>query len=321
MSDAILEIKNLKVVFPTPAGMIRAVENVSLSVNKGECVAIVGESGCGKSVTSLAAMRLLETPPAVVRSDSLFFDGRDLNDLSPGEMQDIRGKDISMIFQDALTALNPVLTVGRQLDEVFMRHAHVKQSRARELSINAFRLVGVPDPERRYHDYPHELSGGLRQRALISMAFALNPKLIIADEPTTALDVTIQLQVLDLLKVLQKDHGTALILITHDLGVVSYMADVVYVMYAGQIVERSPLRSLLANPLHPYTEGLLASVPRLQGGSGRFVQIPDAVPDPADKPNGCYFHPRCRYCTEKCETRRPSLESVGGRDVRCWHHL
>lgn len=322
MSDRILNIKNLKVAFPTPGGMIRAVEGIDLSVEKGQCVAIVGESGCGKSVTSLSIMRLLETPPAATRSNALEFDGTELTSLSQREMQNIRGRDISMIFQDALTALNPVMTVGSQLDEVFIRHERLKKKEAKKQSITALKLVGVPDPERRYHDYPHELSGGLRQRVLIAMAFAHNPKLIIADEPTTALDVTIQAQVLDLLKNMQQAHNTSLLLITHDLSVVSYMADMVYVMYAGKIVEKSPLRSLLHAPLHPYTEGLLGSIPSLKSRSGRFVQIPDTVPDPAHKPTGCYFHPRCRYCSEKCKAQQPPLVNTNdGRQVRCFYPL
>jgi oligopeptide/dipeptide ABC transporter ATP-binding protein len=227
-----------------------------------------------------------------------------------------------MVFQDPMTALNPVMTVGSQLDEVFIRHKKLNKREARKSSITALRLVGVPDPERRYRDYPHELSGGLRQRVLIAIAFALNPKLIIADEPTTALDVTIQAQVLDLLKSMQKAHGTSLLLITHDLSVVAYMADIVYVMYAGKIVEKAPLKELFQSPLHPYTEGLLASVSRVNAANGRFVQIPGEVPDPANKPSGCHFHPRCRYCVERCLTQMPPLTVPrDNREIRCWNPL
>ena len=225
-----------------------------------------------------------------------------------------------MIFQDALTALNPVMTVGRQMDEIFLRHGKMSKKEAKAASIQALSLVGVPSPERRYHDYPHQLSGGMRQRVLIAMAFAVKPKLIIADEPTTALDVTIQAQVLDLLKKLQKEHGTALILITHDLSVVAHMADTVHVMYSGKIVEEAPLRKLFKAPCHPYTQGLLASVPKLDACTTRFVQIPDQVPNPMHKPAGCYFHPRCSYCTKECQESMPRLiELEAGRKIRCHH--
>ena len=321
MTDkTILHVENLKVIFPNPAGVVRAVEGVSLSVREGECAAIVGESGSGKSVTSLAVMKLLSTPPAVMRVDRLEFDGRDLRDASENEMLDIRGQEMAMIFQDALTALNPVMTIGRQLDEVFIRHRSMKRREARQASIQALKLVGVPSPERRYGDFPHELSGGMRQRVLIAMAFACDPKLIIADEPTTALDVTIQAQVLDVLKTMQRERNTSLILITHDLSVVAHMADTVYVMYCGRIVEKAPLRELFRHPLHPYTEGLMASVPKLNEDTRRFVRIPDAVPNPMRKPAGCTFHPRCRSCTQKCREAMPPLRAAGeDRLVRCWH--
>ena len=311
MTDkTILHVENLKVIFPNPAGVVRAVEGVSLSVREGECAAIVGESGSGKSVTSLAVMRV----------DRLEFDGRDLRDASENEMLDIRGQEMAMIFQDALTALNPVMTIGRQLDEVFIRHRSMKRREARQASIQALKLVGVPSPERRYGDFPHELSGGMRQRVLIAMAFACDPKLIIADEPTTALDVTIQAQVLDVLKTMQRERNTSLILITHDLSVVAHMADTVYVMYCGRIVEKAPLRELFRHPLHPYTEGLMASVPKLNEDTRRFVRIPDAVPNPMRKPAGCTFHPRCRSCTQKCREAMPPLRAAGeDRLVRCWH--
>ena len=321
MTDkTMLKVENLKVIFPNPAGVVRAVEGVDLTVREGECAAIVGESGSGKSVTSLSIMKLLNSPPAVMQVDTLEFDGRDLRQATEKEMLDIRGKEMAMIFQDALTALNPVMTVGHQLDEVFIRHQHMRKKEAKQASIMALRLVGVPSPERRYSDFPHELSGGMRQRVLIAMAFACNPKLIIADEPTTALDVTIQAQVLDVLKTMQREHNTSLILITHDLSVVAHMADTVYVMYCGKIVEKAPLRDLFHRPLHPYTEGLLAAVPKLTEDNHQFIQIPDAVPNPMHKPAGCTFHPRCRYCTQQCREKMPPLEEAGeGRQVRCWH--
>lgn len=318
----LLNIRNLKVVFPSEMGVVRAVEGIDLSVRAGECAAIVGESGCGKSVTSMAVMRLLNSPPALMKADEMTFDGHDLLRMEENELCELRGRDICMIFQDALTALNPVMTVGRQMDEIFLRHQKMSRHEAKKASIEALRLVGVPSPERRYHDYPHQLSGGMRQRVLIAMAFAVKPRLIIADEPTTALDVTIQAQVLDVLKKLQRENGTALILITHDLSVVAHMADTVHVMYSGKIVETAPLRQLFRQPRHPYTQGLLASVPRLDQCTTRFVQIPDQVPNPMHKPGGCYFHPRCSYCTEECRKSMPVLAQEGeNRKVRCHHPL
>ena len=318
----LLRVRNLKVVFPSEMGVVRAVEGIDLTVRPGECAAIVGESGCGKSVTSLAIMRLLSSPPALLRADEMTFDGQDLLAMDENRLCSLRGSQLCMIFQDALTALNPVMTIGRQIDEIFLRHGGMSKREAKAASIRALSLVGVPSPEARYHDYPHQLSGGMRQRVLIAMAFAVKPKLIIADEPTTALDVTIQAQVLDVLKTLQREHGTALILITHDLSVVAHMADTVYVMYSGKIVEKAPLRDLFRAPLHPYTQGLLASVPRLDQCTPRFVQIPDQVPNPMHKPAGCYFHPRCSFCTAACRESMPFLtEEADGRKVRCHHPL
>ena len=318
----LLNIRNLKVVFPSDMGVVRAVEGIDLSIHAGECAAIVGESGCGKSVTSMAIMRLLNSPPALMQADEMTFDGHDLLNMEENELCELRGKNICMIFQDALTALNPVMTIGRQMDEIFLRHQKMTKKEAKAASIQALSLVGVPSPERRYHDYPHQLSGGMRQRVLIAMAFAVKPKLIIADEPTTALDVTIQAQVLDVLKKMQQENGTALILITHDLSVVAHMADTVHVMYSGKIVEEAPLRQLFRTPDHPYTQGLLASVPKLDQCTTRFVQIPDQVPNPMHKPEGCYFHPRCSYCTEECRHKAPRLtETEPGRFVRCHHPL
>lgn len=319
MSDYVLEIKNLKVVFPNERGFIRAVEGVDLAIERGKCVALVGESGCGKSVTSLASMKLLDTTMAAIRVDKMELDGMDIRSLSDKEMQEYRGKKISMVFQDALSALNPVMTIGKQLDEIFIRHLKISKKEAKKHSVQALKLVGVPDPERRYKAYPHELSGGMRQRVLIAMAFACNPDLIIADEPTTALDVTIQAQVLDVLSNLQKSHQTGLLLITHDLSVVVHMADEIYVMYSGKIVERATTRQLFQQPMHPYTQGLIASVAKMDDEKGEFIQIPDALPNPMNKPKGCYFHPRCAYASEKCKQCMPSLRLMpDGRQVRCW---
>lgn len=314
----VLEMKNLKVVFPNEKGIIRAVEGIDLEIEKGKCVALVGESGCGKSVTSLASMRLL-SQAAIMRVDEMKLCGEDITAFSEKEMQKLRGSKISMVFQDALSALNPVMTIGRQLDEVFLRHLNISKAEAKERSIQALRMVGVPDPKARYKAYPHELSGGIRQRLLIAMAFACNPELIIADEPTTALDVTIQAQVLKVLSDMQKQQNTALLLITHDLSVVVHMADEIYVMYSGKIVEKASTYELFKHPLHPYTKGLIASVAKMGDEKGEFVQIPDSLPNPMNKPKGCYFHPRCAYATEKCrECMPPLLKLENNRQVRCW---
>ncbi|MEE1086989.1 MAG: ABC transporter ATP-binding protein [Schaedlerella sp.] len=319
MKDKILEIKNLKVIFPDERGVIRAVEGIDLEIEKGKCIALVGESGCGKSVTSLASMKLLNPSSAVMRVDKMELCGEDIRELSDKEMQKLRGKKISMVFQDALSALNPVMTVGKQLDEIFIRHLNISKKKAKEHSVKALQLVGVPDAEMRYKAYPHELSGGMRQRVLIAMAFACNPELIIADEPTTALDVTIQAQVLHVLSEMQKKHETALLLITHDLSVVVHMADEIYVMYSGKIVEKASKDNLFKNPMHPYTKGLIASVAKMGDEKGEFVQIPDSLPNPMNKPHGCYFHPRCEYAMEKCKQCMPSLKTMeDGRKLRCW---
>jgi len=322
MTDAVLEVRNLKVAFPAPGGVIRAVEGIDLTTKKGECVALVGESGCGKSVTALSIMKLLRTPPSVSRIDKLQLDGRDLTHLTERDMERIRGKDMAMIFQDAMTALNPVMTVGKQIDEVYRRHTKMSRKEAREETVKALELVGVPEARSRADSFPHELSGGMRQRVLIALAFACMPKLIIADEPTTSLDVTIQAQVLDVLRSMQQEHDVSALLITHDLSVVANMADTVYVMYSGKIVERAAVLELFTDPRHPYTEGLLASVPKLSDDKQAFVQIPDTVPHPMHKPDGCYFHPRCSHAGFRCDQQMPRLETLqNGRQIRCWHPL
>ena len=322
MTETVLEVRNLKVAFPCAGGVIRAVEGIDLVTKKGECVALVGESGCGKSVTALSIMKLLRTPPSVSRIDKLELDGRDLTHLADRDMERVRGKDMAIIFQDAMTALNPVMTVGKQIDEVYRRHTRLGKKESREQTIRALELVGVPEPRSRAKAFPHELSGGMRQRVLIALAFACMPKLIIADEPTTSLDVTIQAQVLDVLKSMQREHDVSALLITHDLSVVANMADAVYVMYSGKIVERAAKQQLFMDPLHPYTQGLLASVPRISDDKQAFVQIPDTVPHPMRKPSGCYFHPRCFRANDRCRERMPRLESLeNGRLIRCWHPL
>ena len=321
--DNLLEVKNLKAVYPTEEGLVRAVEGIDITVAPGECVAIVGESGCGKSVSALAIMRLLSSPPALTKSDGIFFDGINLEELTEKEMQNVYGKEISIIFQDALTALNPVMTIGKQIDEVFLQHMGKSKKQAKQHTIEALRAVGLPSPEQRYNDYPHQLSGGMRQRVLIAMAFVCRPKLIIADEPTTALDVTIQAQVLDLLKSMQKLYGTALILITHDLSVVARTSDRVYVMYSGKIVEEASVRELFEAPRHPYTRGLMSLILKIPDYDddvcrrGRLRQIPLSVPNPMDKPEGCYFNPRCSRATDVCRKQMPRLEYANGRQVRC----
>jgi oligopeptide/dipeptide ABC transporter ATP-binding protein len=322
MSEILLNLKNLKVIFPAEKGIVKAVEGIDLEIKKGECVALVGESGCGKSVTSLAIMRLLNTPPAIIEVEEISLDGENINNFSESKMEDIRGKQISMIFQDAMTALNPVMTVGKQIDEIFLRHEKVTKREARINTIKALELVGVPEPRSRAKNFPHQLSGGLRQRVLIAMAFACLPKLIIADEPTTALDVTIQAQVLDVLSEMQRSHNTSLLLITHDLSVVANTADTVYVMYAGKIVEKAKVEDLFKTPHHPYTEGLLGSIPKLSDTDRHFVQIPDSVPHPMFKPTGCYFHPRCKYATAECKEKMPPLLTIeNNRLIRCFHPL
>ncbi|HNR24291.1 MAG TPA: ABC transporter ATP-binding protein [Candidatus Bipolaricaulis anaerobius] len=322
MTDTVLEVRNLKVVFPCAGGIIRAVEGIDLTTGRGECVGLVGESGCGKSVTALAIMKLLTTPPSVYRMDKLQLDGQDLTDLSDRQMEGVRGKHMAMIFQDAMTALNPVMTVGRQIDEIYLRHAKLGRREARQRTIAALELVGVPEARSRVNSYPHQLSGGMRQRVLIALAFACVPKLIIADEPTTALDVTIQAQVLDVLKNMQRVHDVSALLITHDLSVIVNMADRVYVMYSGKIVEAAAVQDLFAEPLHPYTQGLLASVPRISDAKKPFVQIPDTVPHPMRKPTGCYFHPRCFRSSDQCRQRMPRLKTLNdGRQIGCWHPL
>ena len=318
--ELMLKLRNLKVIFPNAMGIVKAVEGIDLDIHKGECVALVGESGCGKSVTSLAVMKLLNTPPALISVDEQVIDGVELKDYSNKKMQSVRGKDISLIFQDAMSALNPVTTVGKQIQEVFMTQPGMTKALAKEKSIEALELVGIPEPQRRYNDFPHQLSGGMRQRVLIAMAFACQPKLIIADEPTTALDVTVQAQVLEVLSKMQRSNNTSLLLITHDLSVVANMADTIYVMYCGKIVEQSPAYELFKKPYHPYTKGLLGAIPKLSDERHVFIQIPDSVPNPMNKPKGCYFHPRCPHATEQCRQSMPPLREISkGRKVRCFH--
>lgn len=315
----LLEVKNLTTEFKTSEGIYTAVDNISFTISQGETVCIVGESGCGKSVTSLSIMQLIPSPPGKIVSGEILLEGKDLLKLSESEIRGIRGKDITMIFQEPMTSLNPVFTVGAQVAETFMNHAQLSSKEAWDKSIAILERVRIPEPSIRAKQYPHELSGGMRQRVIISMALANNPKLIIADEPTTALDVTIQAQILELMKNLKETINTAIMLITHDLGVVADVADRVIVMYAGEIVEIASVDELFTKPLHPYTEGLLNSIPRLDLETDQLEVIKGSVPSPNEMPMGCKFHPRCPYATQKCISTRPKLEKITeGHQSACW---
>ena len=314
----LLSVKNLSTEFPVKKGIVRAVEDVSFDVDAGEILAIVGESGSGKSVTSLSVMGLLAEPGRVA-AGSMEFEGRDLATLSEKDYRELRGNDMAMIFQEPMTSLNPVYRVGKQIVEAIRTHENVSKKEARERAIDLLRKVGIPSPEKRIDDYPHQMSGGMRQRVMIAMALACNPKLLIADEPTTALDVTIQAQILDLLRRLRDDTGMAVLLITHDLGVVSETADRVVVMYCGQVVEEAEVRALFDHPMHPYTLGLLKSIPRLEDDdTKRLYMIKGMVPNPLEMPPGCHFSDRCDSCMDICRTQMPKLVDAGGRKVRCF---
>jgi peptide/nickel transport system ATP-binding protein len=321
---ALLEVKGLKTYFFTRDGVVRAVDDMSFSVERGETLAIVGESGCGKSVTSLSILRLIACPPGRTVQGQVLFEGRDLLELSEPQMRRIRGNAISMIFQEPMTSLNPVLTIGRQIAEVLMLHRGLSRDEAVHRSIDMLRLVRMPEPERCVTHYPHQLSGGMRQRVMIAMALACEPRLLIADEPTTALDVTIQAQILDLMRELKQRTGAAIVLITHDLGVVAEMAQRVVVMYAGRKVEEAPVAALFARPRHPYTRGLIDSIPTL-GASNRggvithLTEIAGTVPSLLEPIVGCAFAPRCAYATARCQKDYPPLEEKApGHRAACW---
>ena len=314
----LLSVKNLSTEFPVKKGIVKAVEDVSFDVDAGEILAIVGESGSGKSVTSLSVMGLL-AEPGHVAGGSMEFEGKDLVTLPEREYRELRGNDMAMIFQEPMTSLNPVYRVGKQIVEAIRTHENVSKKEARERAIDMLRKVGIPSPEKRIDDYPHQMSGGMRQRVMIAMALACNPKLLIADEPTTALDVTIQAQILDLLRRLRDDTGMAVLLITHDLGVVSETADRVVVMYCGQVVEEAEVRALFDHPMHPYTLGLLKSIPRLEDDDAkRLYMIKGMVPNPLEMPPGCHFSDRCDSCMDICREKIPDLVDVGGHKVRCF---
>jgi len=315
----LLAVSDLSTVFDTDAGEVRAVDGVSFSVGSGETLGIVGESGCGKSVTSLSIMRLVPEPGRILDTGSIVFRGRDLLALAPESMRAVRGNDIAMIFQEPMTSLNPVHTVGRQIAESIRVHRGASRKVAWNQAVEMLRLVGIPAPERRAMDYPHQLSGGQRQRVMIAIALSCDPDLLIADEPTTALDVTIQAQILDLLSGLRQRLGMAMILVTHDLGIVAEVCDRVAVMYAGRIVEEGPVADLFDDPRHPYTQGLLRAIPRVDEAAGTLDPIPGQVPDPAHWPRGCRFNPRCRHAWDRCGRHEPGLLDVAwGRRSRCW---
>jgi peptide/nickel transport system ATP-binding protein len=315
---ALLEVERLQTHFGTPDGVVRAVEGVSFRIDAGETLGIVGESGCGKSVTAMSILRLIQEPPGKI-AGSIRFDGRDLLALSEPEMRAIRGNAISMIFQEPMTSLNPVLTVGRQIGETLRLHQGMNARQAEQRAIEMLILVGIPAPARRVREYPHQLSGGMRQRVMIAMALACNPKLLIADEPTTALDVTIQAQILELMRTLQRETGTAVILITHNLGVVAEVADEVVVMYAGRVVEQAPVQALFDSPQHPYTVGLLGSIPRLDAERTRLASIEGQVPSPLRRPPGCSFAERCPFADAHCRAAAPDLREVAAQHLSaCW---
>ncbi|HWI66277.1 MAG TPA: ABC transporter ATP-binding protein [Symbiobacteriaceae bacterium] len=320
MAGTLLGVKNLTAGFFTDKGLLVAVDGISFEVGEAETVCVVGESGSGKSVTSLSIMRLVDYDNGAVLGGEIRFRGEDLAQKSQEEMRRIRGKAIAMIFQEPMTALNPVFTVGDQIAEAVMLHEGASKEEAWKRAVAMLKTVGIPEPEARARQYPHEFSGGMRQRAMIAVALACSPELLIADEPTTALDVTIQAQILDLLRDLKEKLSTAIVLITHDMGVAAEMADRIVVMYAGKIVEEGTVVDIFDSPQHPYTIGLLASIPGYEGDRGqRLHTIKGAIPNIAKMPPGCRFHPRCPYMTERCAKQEPPLESRGRHRVACWH--
>jgi peptide/nickel transport system ATP-binding protein len=318
MTSPLLDIRGLRVSFATEAGPVPAVRGVDLALAAGETLALVGESGCGKSVTALSILRLIPTPPGSLDAGEILLAGENLLAASEPRLREIRGNDVAMVFQEPMTSLNPVLRVGEQVAEAIELHQHVSHEVARTRTIEAFARVGIPAPEQRVDEYPHQLSGGMRQRVMIAMALACNPKLLIADEPTTALDVTIQAQILELIAKLQREVGMAVLLITHDLGVVAETARRVAVMYAGRVVEEADVLALFERPRHPYTAGLLRSRPRLDVAGGKLIPIEGSVPDALHQPPGCAFHPRCPLAEERCKREEPPLTRDGTHRFACW---
>lgn len=320
-NDLLLEVKNLKTHFISDSGTVKAVDDVSFKISKGETLGIVGESGSGKSVTSLSIMGLLKDTPGKIVGGEILFEGTDLVGISESEMRKIRGNDIAMIFQEPMTSLNPVFRIGRQIEEAVILHTKLSKRHARGRAIEILTAVGISRPAEIIHDYPHQLSGGMRQRVMIAMAMACIPKILIADEPTTALDVTIQAQILDLMRNLTEVSETAILLITHDLGVVAEMCDRVVVMYGGRAVEESDVHSIFSNPKHPYTQGLLASIPKMGERVDRLPSIAGNVPIPSRMPEGCKFAPRCPFAMDICWEEEPLLKEVSpNHSSRCWLH-
>ena len=323
MSQTLISLKDLQTYFFTPEGVVRALEDVSFDIPQGECLGVLGESGCGKSVTALSIMRLIPSPPGRIMRGSIEFMGRDLLQLPMAKMRQIRGNSIAMIFQEPMTSLNPVYNVGGQIAESVIFHQDVSRAEALNRAVEMLKLVGIPSPEKRVKEYPHQLSGGMRQRAMIAMAMACQPKLLIADEPTTALDVTIQAQILDLMVELQEELGMSIMMITHDLGVIAEISHHVVVMYAGHVVEYAPIDSLFENPRHPYSQGLMRSIPRLGAkfsqGKQPLQEIPGMVPNLIRPPGGCLFQPRCDQAFERCTQEKPPLFSLDqNHGARCW---
>lgn len=315
----LLEVKDLKTYFYTDEGVVKSVDGVSFSVDKGETLGVVGESGCGKSITSMSIMQLIGKPGKIVNGE-IDFKGENLLNKDKEEMRKIRGKEIAMIFQEPMTSLNPVYTVGQQIMEAVLIHEDMTKEQARERAIQMLDLVKIPDAEKRLNSYPHEFSGGMRQRVMIAMALSCNPEFLICDEPTTALDVTIQAQILNLINELKEKTGTAVMMITHDLGVISEVADNVMVMYAGQVVEYTDVDTVFEKPLHPYTQGLISCIPKLGGQEEKLSTIKGMVPSFNDMPEGCLFCPRCEYAKDICRKERPELVDLDGHQVRCFKY-
>ncbi|MBK1810467.1 ABC transporter ATP-binding protein [Clostridium sp. YIM B02505] len=320
MAKNLVEFKNLKTYFYTGGGIVKAVNDVSFNIREGQTVCVVGESGCGKSVTAMSLMKLIPNPPGKIVGGEILFNGRDILKFTEEELRNMRGNEVSVIFQEPMTSLNPVFKIGEQLTEAIILHQKLSKQEAEEKAIDVLKITGIPRADQIMKSYPHELSGGMRQRVMIAMAVSCNPKLLIADEPTTALDVTIQAQILDLMRDIKKKLNTSIMLITHDLGVVAEMADYVVVMYAGKVIEEAPVEELFKNPLHPYTQGLLKSKPLLTEETGdKLYSIPGQVPNPIGMPDNCYFNLRCDKCMNKCKDKQPTLINVSPiHKVSCW---